>query len=45
MEDEMFGWHHRVNGHELEQVAGDGEGQGSLQCYSPWVCKESDMTE
>ena len=29
-EDEMFGWHHRLNGHELEQVLGDGEGQGSL---------------
>ena len=26
----MFGWHHRLNGHELEQVLGDGEGQGSL---------------
>ena len=27
------------------QVPGDGEGQGSLACYSPWGCKESDMTE
>ena len=29
-EDEMVGWHHRLNGHELEQTLGDGEGQGSL---------------
>ena len=29
----------------FEQIAGDGEGQGSLACCSPWVCKESDMTE
>ena len=31
-EDEMVGWHHRVNGHELEQTPGDGEEQGSLVC-------------
>ena len=30
---------------EFEQVVGDGEGQGSLACCSPWGCKESDMTE
>ena len=30
-EDDMVGWHHRVNGHEFEQTPGDGEGQGSLQ--------------
>ena len=35
-EDEMAGWHHRLNGHEFEQVPGDGEGQRSLACYSPW---------
>ena len=29
-EDEMVGWHHRLNGHELEQALGDGEGQESL---------------
>ena len=29
-EDEMVGWHHQINGHEFEQVLGDGEGQGSL---------------
>ena len=35
-EDEMVGWHHRLNGHEFDQAAGDGEGQGSLVCCSPW---------
>ena len=35
-EDEMVGWHHRLNGHEFEQAAGDGEGQGSLASCSPW---------
>ena len=30
VEDEMVGWHHRLNGHEFEQTPGDGEGQGSL---------------
>ena len=43
-EDEMVGWHHQFNGHELGQTPADGEGQGSLECCSPWVCKESDMT-
>ena len=38
-EDEMVGWHHRLNGHEFEQASGDGEEQGSLECYSPWVTK------
>ena len=37
--DEMVGWHHRLNGHEVEQGLGDGEGQGSLACCSPWVAK------
>ena len=41
----MFGWHHRLNGHEFEQTPEDGEGQGSLVCYSPCGCKESDTTE
>ena len=36
MEDEMVGWHHRLNGHEFEQTLGDGEGQGSLACCSAW---------
>ena len=44
-EDEMVGWHHRLDGHEFEQAPGDGEGQGSLVCYSPWGLKESDTTE
>ena len=43
-EDEMVGWHHRLNGHELEQAPGDGEGQGNLACCSPWGRKESDIT-
>ena len=34
--DEIAGWHHQLNGHEFEQTLGDGEGQGSLVCYSPW---------
>ena len=44
-EDEMVGWYHRLNGHEFEQTPGDGEGQGSLECCSPWGCKELDTTE
>ena len=44
-EDEMVGWHHWLNGHEFEQAPGDGEGQGSLECCSPWGHKESDMTQ
>ena len=43
-EDEMVGWHHRLNGHELSKL-GDSEGQGSLVSCSPWGYKESDMTE
>ena len=42
--DEMVGWHNRLNGHEFEQAAGDGDGQGSLACCSPRVA-ESDTTE
>ena len=41
-EDEMVGWHHWFNGHELEQTLGDSEGQRSLLCCSPWGCKELD---
>ena len=44
-EDEMVGWHHRLNGHKFEQPLGIGDGQGNLACCSPWGCKESDMTE
>ena len=44
-EDEMVGWHHRLDGHAFEQALGVGVGQGSLACCSPWYCKESDVTE
>ena len=44
-EDKMVGCHHRLDGHELEQALGVGDGQGSLACCSPWGCKESDTTE
>ena len=43
-EDEMFGWHHGLNGHEFEQTLGVGDGQGGLVCCSQWGHKESDMT-
>ena len=44
-EDEMVGWHHQLNGHESEQTPEDNEEQRSLECCSPWGCKESDMTQ
>ena len=44
-EDKMVGWHPRLNGHEFDQALGDGEGQGGLECCSPWGHKESDTTE
>ena len=40
-EDQIFGWHHRLDGHESEQALGVGDGQGSLA----WGLKESDATE
>ena len=43
-EDEMVGWHHRLNGHEFQPASGV-YGQGGLACFSPWGCKESDTTE
>ena len=43
-EDEMAGWHHQCNGHELRQTSHDGEGQEGLACCSPWGCKEYDTT-
>ena len=43
-EDKMVGWHHRFNGHEFEQAPGDGDGQGGLECCSPWGLKELDTT-
>ena len=44
-EDEMVGWHYRLNGHEFEQTPGDSEGWESLACCSPWGHKEPDTTE
>ena len=44
-EDEMVGWHHRLNGHEFEQTPGDSEGQRSLVSCSPWSRKELDTTQ
>ena len=44
-EDEMVGWHHQLDGHEFEQTLGDGEGQRSLACCSPWGHKESGRAE
>ena len=44
-EDEIVGWHHRLNRHDCEQALGVGDGQGSLLCCSPWGLKESNMTE
>ena len=41
----MVGWHHPLDGHEFELAPGDGEGEGSLVCCSPWGWKELDMTE
>ena len=41
----MVGWHHQLDGYEFEQVPGVGDGQGNLVCYSPWGCRELDMTE
>ena len=44
-EDEMVEWHHRLDEHEFEQSLGNGVGQGSLVCCTPWGHKESDTTE
>ena len=44
-EDEVVGWHHRLDGYEFEQALGAGEGQGSLACCSTWGLKENNMTE
>ena len=41
----MVEWHHQLSGHEFEQALGDGDGQGSLACGSPWGHKESDRTD
>ena len=44
-EDELVGLHHQLNGPELEQATGVGDGQVSLTCFSPWSRKESGTTE
>ena len=44
-EDDVVGWHHRLNRHEFEQAQGVGDEQGSLVCWSPWGCRELDTTE
>ena len=44
-EDEMVGWHHRLNGYEFEQTLGFGDGHGGLACCSSWSHKELDTTE
>ena len=41
----MIRWHHLLDGHEFEQAAGIGDGQGSLGCCSPWGHKQLDMIE
>ena len=44
-EDEMVGWHHRLDGHEFGWIPGAVDGQGGLACFSPWCHKVSDRTE
>ena len=44
-EDEMAGWHHRLDGHEFECTLGISDGQGGLECWDSWGRKESNMTE
>ena len=44
-EDEMAGWHHRLDGHEFEYSPGVCDGQGGLACCDSWGSKEFDMTE
>ena len=44
-EDEMVGWHHRLNGHGFGWTPGVGDGQGGLACCGSWGRKELDTTE
>ena len=44
-ENEMVGWHHRLNEQEFKQAVGVGDEQGSLSCCSQWGCKQSYTTE
>ena len=45
LEDEMVGWHHKLNGHDFQQGLGVGDGQGGLVCCSSWGRKELDTTK
>ena len=44
-EDEMAGWHHRLDGYGFGQTPGVGDGQGGLACWDSWGRKELDTTE
>ena len=44
-EDEMVGWHHRLDGREFERALRVGDRQGGLECCSPWGHKEADTSE
>ena len=44
-DDEMVGWHHRLNGDGFGWTSGVGDGQGGLACCGSWDCKESDTTD
>ena len=44
-EDEMVGWHHRLDGYGFGWTPGVGDGQGGLACCGSWGSKESDMTD
>ena len=44
-EDEVVGWHHRLDGHDFGQAPGVGDGQGSLVCCGSWGGKKLDSTE
>ena len=45
VEDEMAGWHHRLDGHRFGWTSGVGDGHGDLVCCNSWSHKELDMTE
>ena len=44
-EDEMVGWHHRLDGHEFEQASGVADGRGILACCGLWGRKDSETTK
>ena len=44
-EDEMYGWHHRLDEHGFGWTPGVGDGQGVLACYNSWGHKQLDMNE